>query len=313
MKLELVAAATVVLLTSIGLGYLYSNKTKGGFQDRKLLKRGLDTPTIWVFVDSSEVNSRSWSDFGARSSRAINVPLLNLCYESIVKAAGLKYHIEIISGLQGVAERLGGWDAIPFAMRNKLLPLRTEEMTFIRTAILAKFGGLWMPISTVCLKRIPDLPVDKVAFFGTDPSETYSGPSGTLVPNTHIMWSPVPNHPIFERWSQALYSRIDEDQGGREVRNDASWDWTYATSGMKDQYVVYPYGELTRKKGGRRIELEDLFAAGTEGDIPFELRNESIFLAIPWKELKERRVFGWVLRSNEEQLMESDIALKYLL
>lgn len=313
MKLVSLVTPLVLLSVAVGVGVLASRKTKGGFEDRGLLSRGLNTPTIWVYIDSSEVNSRSWLDFGGRSTRVLNVPLLNLCYESIQWAAGDKYHIEVISGVADVAARLGGWDELPAPMRNKLTPLQTEELTFIRTAILAKFGGLWLPVNTVCLQEIPKLPEDVVAFFGTDPAETYSGKAGTAVPNTQIMWSPKSEHPIFVEWCAALYNRINEYQGGREIRNDASWDWTYFASTRKNEYVVYPYGELTRKKSGKKIELEDLFAAGTEGVLPFDLPAESIFLPIPFEELQRRRIFGWVLRSSEKQIMESDIAIKYLL
>jgi len=55
------------------------------FLDKKILERGMDKPVIWLYYDDSDVNSRQWYDFGARSSRALNIPFLNLCYESIVK------------------------------------------------------------------------------------------------------------------------------------------------------------------------------------------------------------------------------------
>lgn len=307
-------APLVVLILALGVGVVMTKKTKGGFQDKQLIVRGLDTPTVWVFLDSSDVNSRQWSDFGARSNRVMNIPLLNLCYESIVKATGTKYHVEVLSGASDVAERLGGWEMLPPSMRNSLRPLGSEEMMFLRTAILAKYGGLWVPVSTVCMREIPSLPSDKAAFFGTDPNETYAGPSGTLVPNTEIMWSPQPSHPIFVQWRNMLYTRLAEDHGGKQVRRDSAWDWTYVTGvAGKDSYVVYPYGELNRKAGGKRIELEDLFASGTEGRLPFEIREESIFIRIPFEELKQRRIFGWVLRSTEQQIKDSDIAIKYLL
>lgn len=42
------------------------------------LKIGMNYPVIWLFYNDSEVNAREWADFGARSSRVINIPILNM-------------------------------------------------------------------------------------------------------------------------------------------------------------------------------------------------------------------------------------------
>lgn len=36
-------------------------------------------------------------------------------------------------------------------------------------------------------------------------------------------------------------------------------------------------------------------------------------MPIMWPELRDREMFGWFLRMSEEQIMESDIAVRYLL
>lgn len=283
-------------------------KQKSTFEDPKLLLRGLNTPTIWVFVNDTEVNSRWWADFGARSSRVYNLPFLNLCYESIVKAAGSKYHVEVIGGLADAEHRLG---YLPEPMRNKRIPLRPEEMTYLKVAFLEKFGGLWMCPATVFLKELPTLPTDKVVLFGSDPLETYAGPEGTELPNQHAMWSPTPHHPFFKKWKKVLEPRINEQHGGREIRNDSRWDIIFAGSDKND-IIMMPNVELTRKAGGRKIELEDLLASGTEGHLPFEIPHESLYVPFPWPELLERRMYGWFLRLSEEQIKESDLAVTYL-
>lgn len=283
-------------------------KQKNTFEDPDLLKRGLSTPTIWIFINDTDVNSRLWTDFGSRSSRVYNIPFLNLCYESIVKAAGLNYHVEVIGGLEDAKIRLG---ELPGSMNNKRIPLRSEEMTYLKIAFLEKFGGLWMSPATICLKQLPVLPNDKVVLFGSDPLETYAGPEGTELPNQHAMWSPSPNHPFFQKWKKLLEPRINEQRGGREVRNDSRWDIIFAGTDKSD-VVMMPHAELSRKAGGRKIELEDLLASGTGGDFPFEIPSESLYVPFPWPELLERRMFGWFLRLSEEQIKESDLVATHL-
>ena len=304
------------VLVSLGLlavGVLIANsyrihKQRDTFEDPDLLKRGLNTPTVWVFVNDTDVNSRWWADFGARSSRVYNMPFLNLCYQTIVRACGEKYHVEVIGGLADAEARLG---YLPTPMRNKRIPLRQEEMTYLKVAFLEKFGGLWMGPASVCLKALPELPKDRVVLFGSDPLETYAGPEGTVMPNQYAMWSPVANHPFFVTWKSILEPRVEEQHGGREIRNDSRWDALFSGNGRQD-VTMMPNAELTRKAGGRRLELEDLLAAGTEGDLPFEIHPETVYVPFPWPELLERRMYGWFLRLSEEQVMESDLAVTHL-
>jgi hypothetical protein len=68
-----------------------------------------------------------------------------------------------------------------------------------------------------------------------------------------------------------------------------------------------------RKKNGKRIELEDLLATGTDGNLPFDICGYTIYIPFPWHELRDREMFGWFLRMSEDQIMNSDISVKYLL
>jgi len=298
------ALVAIAVAASIAMNLKHESK----FTDDKLLERGLSTPTVWIFIDDSDVNSRWWADFGARSSRVYNMPFLNLCYQTIVKACGTNYHIEVISGLGDAEQRLG---FLPSPMRNKKLPLRDEEMTYLKVAFLEKFGGLWITPATICLRAFPVLPADKVVLFGSDPVETYAGPDGTFFPNQHALWSPKPNHPFFHQWKEMLAERIERQPGGKEIRNDKNWDILFVGTGKQD-VIMMPNAELTRKKGGRKIELEDLLAAGTDGDLPFTIHPETIYVPFPWPELLQRRIYGWFLRLSEEQVMESDLAVTHI-
>lgn len=298
----------VLLFVAIAVGLYANQKHRSTFEDDKLFERGLNTPPIWVFVDDSDVNSRWWADFGGRSSRVWNLPFLNLCYSSLVKSAGQNYHMEVISGLADAERRLGG---LPAGMRNKKLPLRDEEMTYLKVAFLEKFGGLWMGPATIAIRQLPVMPKDKIVFIGSDPLETYAGPQGTFIPNQNAMWSPQPHHPVFVKWRGMLEERIERQAGGKEIRNDKVWDLLFSATGRQD-VLMMPGLELARKADGRRIELEDLLAAGTEGRLPFAVPSQAVLVPFPWPELLERRMFGWFLRLSENQVMESDLSVRWL-
>lgn len=310
----LIALATLLVIALIySLALTWNTKTKNPFADKKLLDKGMDRPVIWLYYDQSDVNSRWWSDFGSRSSRVLNLPFLNLCYESIVAQNGDKYRIQVIGGLSGLAEILGGWDALPSGLRNPIAPVNEAEMNWIRAAVLAQFGGLWLSPYSIAVAPFGELPKDDAVFFGTDLDETYAGSGGTAVPGFRCVWSPKPAVPLFVEWRDICRRRLEERAGGQQIRGDAKWDWTALTA-KYGQAIINSSAEGSRRAGsGKRIQLEDLLATGHGGTLPFEVPPCVIYVPLLWPELRDREAFGWFLRMDERQIMESDTSVKYLL
>jgi hypothetical protein len=280
------------------------------FRDKNLLQKGMDSPVIWLYYDTSDVNSRWWADFGQRSSRALNVPYLNLCYESIVEANKGIYRVEIISGLGDAANRLGGWSQLPHFMQNPLATVGPAELNWLRAEFLSRFGGLWVSPSVICLKPFNILEPDVLTFYGTDMDESYSGKAGTTVPGFAVMGVLKPGDERLKKWSDAAFNRLEEGGGGKQIRGDAKWDYTAFADGKT---VVYSREEISRKADGRRIQLEDLLAAGQDGLLPFAIPKEGLYVLVPWEEMKNRRNFGWFLRMNEDQILDSDLAISEIL
>jgi hypothetical protein len=82
---------------------------------------------------------------------------------------------------------------------------------------------------------------------------------------------------------------------------------------MYPDIEVRPLAELGRKgAAGRRIQIEDLLAAGQEGEIHFDVGCLATYVALPWPELKDRRAYGWFLRMSESQIAESDLVIRDL-
>lgn len=309
--LTLVGVLVVLLIISCILAAVYSSDQirKNPFLDRHLLQKGMDRPVIWIYYDHSEVNARQWSDFGARSDRALNIPFLNLCYQSIVHHHSDSYRVEVIGGLAGAADWLGGWDQLPPGLRDPLSPVNEAERNYLRAAILARYGGLWLSASTVCLKSFGVLPKDKTVFFGTDLDEMYAGPQGTVIPGFRAIWCPVPQHPMFVEWAAVAYARIASARGGSQIRGDEKWDFTrFTTQYVHTGIMVDPSAEVMRKKDGKRLQLEDLLASGTAAPT-----CSAVFVSFPWRELLDRRMFGWFLRMSEEDIMTSDLAVSHML
>ena len=266
---------------------------------------GLSNPTLWLFYNASDVNSRHWLDFGARSSYAINIPLLNILYERIVLLNGQQYNVRVLSGMDSVAEVLGGWDRLPTRLQKKKARVYVAEEDWIRTAILAKFGGLWLSPSVVALRPFGPLPPDRVVTFGQDADSGFN-----------CLWVPKASNPIFVQWEARIRRRLEEQTGGFQIRGDSASDWKELSdsSAAEGQTIeVRPLEELARSKKGKKLELEDIFASGTEGRLPFEVSATAKYMVIPYNDLLERSAWGWVLRMSEEQIFSSDLVLTHIL
>ena len=120
-----ILAVGVFSLTALVVGYIYSINSINDnyFTKIDIIEIGTKNPTLWLYYDQSDVNSRWWADFGARSSRVLNTPFLNLCYQSIVKYNGQTYNIKVLAGLSDVALLFGGWTELPKALQNPIAPV----------------------------------------------------------------------------------------------------------------------------------------------------------------------------------------------
>ena len=307
LTIGIVAVVAIAIGASVSQGMVNQNP----FEAKDLFQRDMDKSAIWVFYDTSIPNARQYADFNARSSRALNLPFMNLCYESIAKHNSGQYRIEAVSGLAGLADKLGGWDKLPNKLQNPLVTLEPSDLAWIRAALLAKFGGLWVAPTTICLKPFGALP-NKPVFFGTDLDESFAGTAGTAVPNFQVAWSPAPNNTLWAAWEAKSRQRLDSSGGGDTARGDQKWEYLAVTT-MYPEFEVRPMAEVGRKGlAGRRIQIEDLLAAGQEGSMPFTISSLGVYVALPWPELKDRRAFGWFLRMSESQIAESDLVIRDL-
>jgi len=309
--MPLTLGIVAVVAVAIGAGVSQGIVNQNPFEDTNLFQRNMDKPVIWVFYDTSIPNARHYADFNARSSRALNLPFLNLCYESIAKQNSSQYRIEAVSGLADLAEKLGGWDQLPNKLQNPLVTLESTDLAWIRSALLSKFGGLWVAPATVCIRPFGALP-NKPVFFGTDSDETFVGTAGTAVPNFQVAWSPAAGNPLWAAWEAKSRQRLNSSGGGDVARGDHKWEYLAVTT-LFPGSEVRPLAELGRKgAAGRRIQIEDLLAAGQEGDLPFQIGSKANYVALPWPELAVRRNFGWFLKMSESQIAESDLVIRDL-
>jgi hypothetical protein len=267
-------------------------------------------PPLWLFYDLSEVNSRWWMDFMGRSSRAINLPYLNLCYQTIVKH-GSNYDIRVLSGLEDIANMLGGWEKLPSKLRDVRAPIGVAEKAWIRATVLEKEGGLWLEPSVIAMSQIPLPEGNKVIFYGTDADQLYikQGTEGGA-PSFQGIFSPRAGHPVIQKMLE-MVSGGRLDGGGKQIRKDDVWDYSVACA---DKAMCGAGAKITldRKANGKRIELEDFLATVDGIPSPFKVPANTVFIPLPAREILDFRSYGWFARMSEEQILDAPLAISAL-
>jgi len=298
----------VILLTALAVGYMQVIKEQNEcpFQNRNLIQQGMDKPVVWIYVNNGDINSRSWADFMSRSSRAMNLPFLNLCYQTISKYTQKNYRIEVIGGLQDLAVRMGGWEALPTPLQSPDTFVREPELNWIRAAVLAKWGGLWVSPATIFVAPMEPLPKEKIVFFGTDSADVYAT-AGSL-PSFHVIWAPKGGIGMWTEWEQRARARLETRAGGAEATHEQNADFEALMQRHVADVEIRVRPEISRKGvAQRRIQLEDLLATGDS-----VIGNSGTYVPIPYPEILERENFGWFLRMSEDQIMQSDLVITHL-
>lgn len=263
-------------------------------------------PTIWWYVDDSQVNARQWLDWGNRSTREPNEPYLQITLGRARSLWGDVFHIEPVIGRVAALQRLGeagtpeGADRCPPAL----------WMAWCRAAFLSRFGGLWLDGSVLPLgagrdlhHRLMSVPV---LTFGTDPDEGLQDTKGTAAAAGNAAgWAAVPGHPMWsglERDLAALIAAGDQSWSAPEARRSFRHLWDKHCSGIT---TVDRVMEVSRDKYGRRLELDTLLGdtewvdGSREGGmwVPLPEGRDGLERASPWL---------WFTRMSEEQIRESE-------
>jgi hypothetical protein len=277
-------------------------------------------PTIWWFVDDSQVNARQWLDWGDRSTREPNEPYLQLCLERARTLWSGDFVIEPVIGRVAALRLLEeGKAALPSDFKGPAdeglkIPLEADRcppdlwMPWCRATFLATFGGFWMdgsvlPVSGNLKGRI--VGADALTF-GSDPDEGLSAAEQvTPAAGRSAGWASLPQHPVWAglaRDLSALISEGDQSWGAPEARRALRTLWDKHCSGV---IRVDRTAEVSRDRYGRRLELDTLLGSTEWANGSLE---GGVWVSLPdgRHELERATHWNWFTRMSVDQIRESD-------
>ncbi len=259
-------------------------------------------PLLWVFVYPT-TNSRQWSDFMSRKSKAVNYPWINLCVSSIVNN-NPEFNIHIIT-----PSRLSEY--IPE------IPINLEDIEYdeplrdmIKWSILTKYGGVWVSPRTICTESFIDMmkltEVYDMVFIGCDTDTALCLDDSTRV-GTEIV-AAAARSPIAARIATEVSKyHTNKLATGYEYRQTEKYIISQEIKKNGSKILVGTGGQDgTRMVTGRRVEIDHLLS---QNEVPFadNMRN----VIIP-EELVTRDNWGWFCRMSEKQILASDMCISRL-
>jgi hypothetical protein len=272
-----------LLLLLLVVGAIIYSRLSPNIVEEAIMVEDPDKPCLWLYYDTSQVNSRLWTDFGARSSRALNMPYLNLCYETILKNAS-NYNVRVLKGVESVAEVLGGWEKLPDDMRNAYTVLSPRQKAWIRNEVLAAKGGLWIDPSVVVMNTIP-VP-DYNTVFGVSDDIMTATPAALREGKPYAIYKIQGNDDASQYDNRVLQRKPD----GRRIEIE--------------DLLGSLLPEEPEKAGA------DYIFRSPE---PFEIPVGTIFIPVPWDEINKLRKAGWFLRMSEEQVLKAPLMISKIL
>lgn len=267
-------------------------------------------PTVWWYVDDSQVNSRQWLDWFARSTREPNEPYLKICQARAIDRWSSEFMVTPIVGRMAAIQRLEeagvsvpeGADRCPPAL----------WMAWCRAVFLRRFGGLWMDGSVLPIasgaevrRRLDTAGADGALTFGSDAAEGLSALEGSqAMAGASAGWAAQPDHPVWrglETDLAALIAAGDQSWSSVEARQGFRTLWDKHCSGV---VRVDRAAEVSRDRYGRRLELDTLLG---ETDWPSGSTKDGMWVPLPDGRdgLERASPWLWFTRMSVEQILEA--------
>jgi len=301
----IIALAVIVLV--LGSAYGIRNQMNSFLGVPSLLGK----PIVWWHVDDYQVNTKEWKSFEDRATHEPNEPYLKLCLKKAQQLWSAEFEVVPLIGRDAALTKL--MDAgckIPDGAKRCPPAL---WMAWVRCAMLAHLGGLWMDGSVLPLadgaavrRRLNDT----VLTFGADADEELAaaaqdGNEGGPAAGRSAGWAAVPGHPMWIGLATDIGAVIqagDQSWSSFEARRSLRFLWSKHCSGMTR---VDRKAEVSRSIYGKRLQYEDLFSL-TEW--PTGSTAMGLWLPLPdgRDKLEMTSAFLWFTRMSEEQIADSD-------
>ena len=264
-------------------------------------------PILWIHVPY-EYNSRHWLSFGSRSSLDLNQPYLYLTVRSIIKQCDNSFTICIIDD-NSFKKLIPEWN---INMTNISDPILSNMRMLAVAKLLYIYGGLFCPISFVCIKDLIGLynkgtRGDKM-FVCETVNRNYTSQDVDFYPNFSFCGAPRESDTALELCE--FIQRIISHDYTADTKFLGDIDKWFSERICKKEVNLIDGVEIgTKTINDKQVIIDDLMS-----NHYLDLYQGTYGILIPADEVLSRRNFGWFARLSEKQVLESDTIIgNYLL
>ena len=303
----------ILFLILIVLGFLYKR-----FEDKRIKEEQGDTyeaiqkylldgvtlgkskkPILWIHVPY-EYNSRQWLSFGSRSSFNLNQPYLYLTVRSIIKHCDESFTICIIDDAS-FKRLIPGWNVNMTSISD---PILSNMRMLGMMKLLHIYGGMFCPLSFVCLKDLHSLYVkgtrgDKM-FVCETVDRNVSSTDIDFYPNLSFCGAPKECETVRELCNFIQRTSSHDYTADVKFLGDFDkWSKQRIESGKINLIEGVEIGTKTVEE--KQVIIDDLMS-----NHYLDLYQGTYGVLIPSDEILSRIKFEWFARLSPKQVLESD-------
>jgi hypothetical protein len=260
-------------------------------------------PNLYFVVDDYGTNNRRWVDFGARSSRDLNMGFLDITRTKCFYTQGGDFEIILLMGRDAVAKKIYEYRGVVPDNHKKVYPAIWKA--WARSALLTHCGGMFFDGLSLCLgpRFLPVVKNYPVAVFGTAHDEPQtSSLNGSCSEFTG--WSKQANHPAWANLNNDLLEIIDA--------GNTSWTSAIARNTLavlynkhlRDSMPTLRQCEWSRRHDGRPIEIEDMFGRSfSELNKEWSAPESAVYLPLDYETINRSFTYKWFLSLTAQEIM----------
>ena len=303
----------ILFLILIVLGFLYKR-----FEDKRIKEEQGDTyeaiqkylldgvtlgkskkPILWIHVPY-EYNSRQWLSFGSRSSFNLNQPYLYLTVRSIIKHCDESFTICIIDDAS-FKRLIPGWNVNMTSISD---PILSNMRMLGMMKLLHIYGGMFCPLSFVCLKDLHDLYLKgtrgEKMFVCETVDRNVSSTDIDFYPNLSFCGAPKECETVRELCN--FIQRTASHDYTADVKFLGDFD-KWSKEGIVNGKINLIEGV---EIGTKTIEEKQVIIDDLMSNHYLDLYQGTYGVLIPSDEILSRIKFEWFARLSPKQVLESD-------
>ncbi len=249
-----------------------------------------------------ERNTRSWLDFGARSSNNLNLGICMLCIQSVIRHLGESMDIVLYDN-NNVKDLIGESNEEDLCNIENPSILSGVDLKqwegYCKAKILYKYGGIIMEPYYYFIRK----PEEKILFppsltISQEVNDGHNVSQQTLIPTTnHWMSAPKKNADV-RIYIQYLQHLCVHHYSEDHKHFDKTFEKLYAL------HHIHPKKMGSVDTRGDPVYVNDLLS---KRNIEMDSDMFCLFINIP--HLKKYRKDGWILKMNETQIKQSNTYL----